>query len=102
MRKIGTLTSLEKASLILAIALILCLLPLPYGFYTIVRLATAVISGCWAYSFYKHRKTSFAISSVAIALLFQPFLKIALDRFTWNVIDVILAVLIVLMVLKRR
>ena len=93
---------LEKASLILAIALILCLLPLPYGFYTIVRLATAVIVGCWAYSFYKQGKTSYAILSGTIALLFQPFLKITLDRFTWNVIDVILAGLIVLMVLKRN
>lgn len=102
MRKTITLTTLEKASLILAIALILCLLPLPYGFYTIVRLATAVIAGCWAYNFYKRRKTSLAIVSGAIALLFQPFLKITLDRITWNVIDFIVVGLIVLMVLKRE
>lgn len=80
MRKTITLTTLGKASLILAIALILCLLPLPYGFYTIVRLATAVIAGCWAYNFYKRRKTSLAIVSGAIALLFQPFLKIPGQR----------------------
>lgn len=102
MRKIRTLTTLEKASIVLAIALILCFLPLPYGFYTIIRLATAVLAGCWAYRFYNRRKTSFAITAAAIALLFQPFLKISLDRFTWNVIDVILAGLIVLMVLKRK
>lgn len=99
---ISTLTTLEKASLILAIALIACLLPLPYGFYTIIRLATAVIAGCWAYSFYDQRKTSLAITSGAIALLFQPFLKITLDRLTWNLIDIILAGIIVLIVFKKK
>lgn len=98
----GTLTTLEKASIVLSIALILCLLPLPYGFYTIIRLATAVIAGCWAYRFYKRRKTSFSITTVAIALLFQPFLKITLDRLTWNIIDLILAGLIVLIIFKKK
>lgn len=99
---ISHLTTLEKASIVLAIALILCLLPLPYGFYSIIRLATAVIAGCWAYRFHNSRNTSFAITAGAIALLFQPFLKITLDRLTWNIIDIILAGLIVLFIFKKK
>lgn len=99
---IAHLSTLGKASLIFAIVLILCLLPLPYGFYTIIRLATAVVAGCWAYRFYNCHKTSFAITAGAIALLFQPFLKITLDRLTWNIIDVILAGLIVLIVYNKK
>lgn len=99
---ISHLSTLEKTSVVLAIALILCLLPLPYGFYTIIRLATAVIAGCWACHFYNRRKTSFAITAGAIALLYQPFLKITLDRLTWNIIDVIFAGLIVLIIFKKK
>lgn len=46
-----------------------------------------------SYSITMKLKILLFISSVA--LLFQPFLKIALDRLTWNIIDVILAGLIV-------
>ena len=96
------LATLEKSSLILALALLLCLLSLPYVFYTIIRLATAIIAGCWAYKFFSNGKTAYAIIACSIVLLFQPFLKITLDRLTWNIIDVILAGLIVFIVLKRN
>lgn len=95
MSKLSSLSSLGKVSLVLAVVLIACLLPLPYGFYTVIRLAVAVVAACWAYVFYSRRKTALAIVSASVALLFQPFLKIALDRLTWNIIDVILAGLIV-------
>ena len=96
------LSTLEKSSLILVLALLLCLLSLPYGFYIIIRLATAIIAGCWAYKFFSNGKTDYAIIACSIVLLFQPFLKITLDRLTWNIIDVILAGLIVLIIFKKK
>lgn len=102
MKKKLHLSVLDKASLILSIALIMCLLPFPYGFYTIIRLATAVIALCWTYRFYHRRKVALAIISGAIALLFQPFYKIALDRLTWNIVDVVLAVVIIYLVLNKK
>lgn len=102
MKKISTLPVLEKVSLVLAIALIACLLPLPYGFYTLIRFATAIVAVCWAYTFYKRRQTALAIFAAAVALLFQPFVKIVMDRSTWNVVDLILAVLILIAVFKRK
>lgn len=102
MRGLKELSTLEKSSLILAGALLMCLLPLPYGFYTIIRLATAIIAGCWAYRFFQKGKTTNAVISCAIVLLFQPFFKIDLDRLTWNVVDVIVAVIIVWLVFRKK
>lgn len=96
------LSTLEKVSLILAIALIVSLLPLPYGFYSLLRLATTVIAGCWAYRFYRLHKISLSITAGAIALLFQPFFKITLDRFTWNIVDVILACIIFFFIMRHN
>lgn len=102
MKVIRRLSFLEKASLVLAVALLLCLCPMPYGFYTVIRLATAIIAGCWAYQFYKVKKTALAVTAGAIAILFQPIIKIVLDRLTWNILDVVLAISIFILVLAEN
>lgn len=102
MRGLKELSTLEKSSLILAGALLMCLLPLPYGSYTIIRLATAIIAGCWAYKFFQKGQTINAVISCAIVFLFQPFFKIVLDRLTWNLVDVIVAVVIVCLVFRKK
>ena len=103
MFQIKTLSFLNKVSLIFAIGLLLCLFPMPYGYYTFIRLATAVIACCWAYAFYGAKKTPLSIIAVAIAILFQPLIKIVLDRMTWNVIDIALAgALFILVFLKNK
>ena len=81
----------------LAVALIVCLFPMPYGYYTLVRFVAMILFGCMAYSFYKEEKIPLWILFVALALLFQPFMKVALGRTMWNVIDVILAVALVIL-----
>lgn len=100
--RISHLSFLEKASVILAGALLLCLCPMPYGFYTVIRLATAIIACCWAYQFYEAKKTSLAIIAGAIAILFQPLIKIVLDRTTWNILDILLAIAIIVLVFIKR
>jgi hypothetical protein len=43
------------------------------------------------------------IIAIALAILFQPFAKIALGRTLWNVVDVIVGIaLIVSMVIKPK
>lgn len=91
---------LLKASLALALGLLLCLCHMPYGFYTVIRLATAIIACCWAYQFYNVGKTPLAIVAIAIAILFQPLIKIALDRSTWHIIDILLAISLIILVVK--
>lgn len=97
---IKKLSSIKKASLCLAVALIVCLLKMPYGFYTIIRLATAIVMGCWAVRFSSQSRWSLTVISGSIVLLFQPILPIALDRFTWNVVDILLAIFLLVIVFK--
>lgn len=100
--QLKNLSFLDKASLVIAVALLLCLCPLPYGFYTVIRLAVSVIGVCWAYKFFEANKTPLGIIAVGVVILFQPLIKIVLDRTTWNILDVILAVGLVVLVLKQN
>lgn len=83
---------MQKISIALAIALLLCLAPMPYGYFMLVRLAVAVILGYYAVIHKRYDNSVLMIACVAIALLFQPFLKIPLGRTLWNVIDLAVAV----------
>lgn len=68
------------------VMLILCLAEMPYGYYTLTRFVAMVIFTCLAY-INKEDKTLYVIFA-ASALLFQPFIKLALGRTIWNIIDV--------------
>lgn len=87
---------LYKLGLGLAIALIVCLFPMPYGYYTLVRFAAMIILGCMAYCYYKEGKMPLCILAGSLALLFQPLVKITLDRETWNFVDVAVALALIL------
>ena len=45
-----------------------------------------------AYLAYKDKQSIMAIVFVGLAILFQPFEKIALGRTLWNVVDIIVGV----------
>ena len=38
----------------------------------------------------------------ALAVLFQPFIKIPLGRMVWNIVDITIAILLLVMLLKER
>ena len=83
--------TITNVGLGLAVGLLICLFRMPYGYYTLIRFASMVVFVCMAVSFYKEQKTTLCIIAGSLALLFQPFFKIVLDRTTWNVVDVIVA-----------
>lgn len=93
---------LYKIGLGLATALIVCLFPMPYGYYTLVRFAAMIIFGCMTVLFYRDEKIPLCVISGSLALLFQPFFKIALGRIIWNVVDVIVAIALVLLWYKKK
>lgn len=94
---------MKHLQLILAILLLLCLAPMPYGYYQFVRLASTVAFAVMAYLYYEKKREALVITFVALAILFQPFMKIALGRTVWNVVDVAVAVgLVVLWFMERR
>lgn len=76
---------------ILALFLLLCLFHMPYGYYMFVRFITMVLGVYFAYMEFKEERGFMGIVWIAIAILFQPFFKIALGRTLWNVVDMIVA-----------
>ena len=84
------------------VLLLLCLAPMPYGYYQLVRFVAMVVFGVMAYKYYEEKKNALAITFGALALLFQPFIKVALGRTMWNVVDVAVAIgLIVLFIIEK-
>ena len=112
--------------IILSVLLLLCLAPMPSGYYQLVRFIAMTVFGVLAWLFYATRNTpglcapeeqkgyikddsttilskvSMAIVWGALALLFQPFFKIALGRIAWNVVDVIVAGMLIILWLNLR
>ena len=77
--------------LLLSALLLLCLAPMPYGYYQLVRFISMVLFALFAYNYWMKDIKPLAITIGALALLFQPFIKIALGRAMWNVTDVVVA-----------
>lgn len=79
--------------IILSILFLLCLLKMPYGYYQFARFIGMLGFALLAYYDYQKNQTinSGAIIYIALALLFQPFIKVALGRSIWNVVDVIVS-----------
>jgi len=76
----------------LAILFFICLLDMPYGFYQFVRFVALVGLGILAYKANEKNKNAEMIIYGGLALLFQPFFKIALGREIWNIVDVIVGI----------
>ena len=87
----------------LAVFLLLCLLDMPYGFYQLVRYLALIGCGILAYRSYEKKNNTLVITYIALAILFQPLLKISLGREIWNVIDVVVgAGLVVSLFVKNK
>jgi hypothetical protein len=88
--------------LILAAMFLLCLAPMPIGYFNLVRLVAVISFGVMAYKSYVAKKEIFAWTFGILALLFQPFVKITLGRTIWNIIDVIVAIGFILLFLYEN
>jgi hypothetical protein len=94
---------MKQVYLIIAALMLLCLAPMPYGYFQLVRFLSILVFGVMAFRYYQERKEWLAYICGTLALLFQPFYKIALGRTVWNIVDVIVAIgLIVLFIYEWK
>lgn len=93
---------MRTLKVVIAVALLLCLLPLPYCYYELVRLGGMVCFCVLAFNSYQQKLEGWMVAYTALAILFQPFSKIALGRGMWNVVDVAIAGLLLWTVRKER
>mgnify|MGYP006981761075 FL=1 len=78
--------------IVLSVLFFLCLLDMPYGFYQLVRIVALIGFGILAYKANEENRNTEMIIYGGLALLFQPFFKIALGREIWNIVDVIVGI----------
>ncbi len=87
--------------------LLAAIAPWPYDYYTVMRLVVCIVTARGAYLAYERARTAstelwklkqqrWMWTFGAIALAFNPFLPIHLDRTTWAFIDIGVAVVIFL------
>lgn len=87
---------------IIVVLLLLCLFHMPYGYFTFVRLATTIAFSIMAYVFYSRNSIKLSIVFGGLAVLFQPFIKIALGRGGWNFVDVAVAIFLIYVILNEN
>ena len=84
--------------IILSILFLLCLFQMPYGYFQAVRFVGMLGFALLAYYDYQKNQTvnSGVIIYIALALLFQPFIKVAFGRNVWNIVDVIVSIYLII------
>lgn len=82
--------------IILASLFLICLADMPYAYFQLVRFVAAC---SFIYLGIRESKSNtLKYIYFALAVLFQPLIKIALGRLIWNIVDVIVACLLILSV----
>ena len=86
--------------IILATMSLICLLDLPYGYYQFYRFVAMAVFLILAFK--DKGAENWKIFWIFSALLVQPFLKIAIGRDIWNIIDVLWAIILIYSIFKNQ
>ncbi len=78
--------------IILSILFFLCLADMSYGYYQFVRFAGLIGFTILAFQASQQGRQTVMLIFGGLALLLQPFFKIALGRQMWNIVDLILGI----------
>ena len=98
----STLGMAEITKITLATLLFFCLLKLPYGYYEMVRFLSFIGFAYLAYESNKEKNETLMLVFIALAILFQPFFKIALGRTIWNIVDVLVGLFLLISIFKTK
>ena len=72
---------------------------MPYGYYQFVRIATCIGFIALAYIEYESKRTTTVVLSVLAAILFNPIAKIYFKKDTWQIIDEVIAIALVIWII---
>ena len=70
--------------------LLIALLPLPYGFYTVLRIVVCIVACYLAYFEYGRasKVSGWSVFLIVLAIVFNPLIPIYLTREIWALIDI--------------
>lgn len=74
----------------------------PYGYYTLLRLVVFVTSCLITIAAYKMQQQGWVVGAGMIALLFNPFIPVHLDKATWRILDLIVAFIFAILLFKIK
>ena len=94
--------NIKLLKLFVSIILLLCLFDMPYGYYQFTRFTAMVVFSYLAYSSNENNKKKEVFIYIGLALLFQPFVKIALGRIIWNIVDLIVGICLIISLFQRK
>ena len=79
-----------------AVLLAVAVLPLPYGYYQLLRLVATVVFAWAAFIAFQRRSAGYGFGFAVAALLFNPVLPVYLSKALWAPIDLAAALALVL------
>ena len=85
----------------LSILFLVCLLDMPFGYFQLVRFLGMIGFAILAYNNYQKNQPWFVVWASS-AILINPFLKIALGREIWNIVDLIWVVLLIVSIFINK
>ena len=88
--------------IVLSLLFFLCLADIPYGYYLFVRFAGLVGFAILAYQAHEQGRQTEMIIYCGLALLFQPFFKIALGREIWNIVDMVVGIGLIISIFMKQ
>lgn len=75
---------------------------MPYGYYQLIRFAALARFAFLSYKNYEKNNKTLAFVFAVLAILFQPFFKIALGRHLWNIIDVAVGIWLIASIFIKK
>lgn len=90
---------------VLILGLFLALLPLPYEYFSILRIYAVIVFGILLLQIptkNQNLKNWTFIMYIALILLYQPFIRIPLGRTLWNIIDVVAVIWLLVSMNKKK
>lgn len=95
------MNNIKLVKIILAVTIFLCIFHVPYWYYKMIRILAAAGFCYLTYQSYINKeKLTPAIFGFCV-LLFNPIIKVAFGKSTWNIIDLSVSIFLVVNLLRK-
>lgn len=103
LEKLGQPIHIIIIKVVLSVLLIVAIFDQPYGYYEFLRFTVFFGSGFLAYYYWKFTEIGYiSLYPVFIALGYNPFFPVHMDKGTWIVVDILVASLLFVSVFYER
>jgi len=86
--------SIKPPIIISIVMLLLALLPLPIGYYSLLRFVVCITTCFLAWQSYNIQKMPWMWTMGMIALIFNPLIPLYLGRELWFMVDIVVAIIL--------